>query len=300
MENIILSHRSCNDGTAAAWAAFKKFGVSAPVVFCDYAAEQPWRQKVAEFGGFTGKTVYLLDYGLPLAEVAEIAAEARRVIWLDHHRTSFQALGIEDPAEDEVLDIWPNTPGFPANLEVHLNNQKAGCVLAWEHFHPGRKLPDLLRHIDDSDRWARQYPETRQVIAGLRLLNPGFKQLGQYVGRDAVEELAELGRPLIRATEQALLGLASRAVPVKLGDTVGLAVNSAELSSEGGQLLAEKSGTFGMTWAMYGNGAIRVSLRSIDDCDVSKLAALYGGGGHKRAAGFGLPGLADMAGLLTA
>ncbi len=298
---IILSHRNCNDGTAAAWAACTRNPqLAGSVVFCDYDPCQPWRQKVAELGGFNGKNVYLLDYGLPMAQIVEICALARRVIWLDHHRSSFQALGVSDPAEDEKLDVWPGDSGYPANLEVHLDNSKAGCVLAWEHFNPGRRLPLLLRYIDDGDRWAGQFSETKEVIAGLRCINPRFRELGKYVGRDAVEELRRLGVPLVRATEQALLGFASRAVPIKLGGIAGLSVNSAELASEGGHLLAEKSGTFGLTWALFETGQVKVSLRSAGGCDVAELAAKHGGGGHKRAAGFILPSLQAMVDLLAA
>ncbi len=39
------------------------------------------------------------------------------------------------------------------------------------------------------------------------------------------------------------------------------------------------------------DGLIKVSLRTVrDDVDVSKFAQFFGGGGHRKAAGFALPG----------
>jgi nanoRNase/pAp phosphatase (c-di-AMP/oligoRNAs hydrolase) len=58
-------------------------------------------------------------------------------------------------------------------------------------------------------------------------------------------------------------------------------------ASRVGHLLAEISGSYGATWYLTG-GTVNVSLRSAgESCfDVSELAAAYGGGGHKTAAGF--------------
>jgi phosphoesterase RecJ-like protein len=38
------------------------------------------------------------------------------------------------------------------------------------------------------------------------------------------------------------------------------------------------------------NNTIKGSLRTIYDIDLTKLAGIFGGGGHKKAAGFSLPG----------
>jgi hypothetical protein len=58
--------------------------------------------------------------------------------------------------------------------------------------------------------------------------------------------------------------------------------------SEVGHELAKKA-RVGMTWFERADGQIQFSLRSIGDIDVSRIAKLYGGGGHKNAAGFRMP-----------
>lgn len=46
------------------------------------------------------------------------------------------------------------------------------------------------------------------------------------------------------------------------------------------------SGTFGLCWYYTKDGTIACSLRSNGDYDVSAIAKVFGGGGHKNAAGF--------------
>ena len=67
----------------------------------------------------------------------------------------------------------------------------------------------------------------------------------------------------------------------------GLAANApAFLASDLGHELANKSGTFGLVWSMAGDGQVHCSLRSNGEYDVSAIAKVFGGGGHRNAAGF--------------
>ncbi|PLX26254.1 hypothetical protein C0581_04885 [Candidatus Parcubacteria bacterium] len=44
------------------------------------------------------------------------------------------------------------------------------------------------------------------------------------------------------------------------------------------------------------DGSVKVSMRTVrDDVDLSKIAQMFGGGGHKKAAGFDVPGPMDIA-----
>jgi nanoRNase/pAp phosphatase (c-di-AMP/oligoRNAs hydrolase) len=47
---------------------------------------------------------------------------------------------------------------------------------------------------------------------------------------------------------------------------------------------------FGAYWFLRADGVVQFGLRSTEDgIDVSEIAATYGGGGHKHAAGFQVP-----------
>ena len=62
----------------------------------------------------------------------------------------------------------------------------------------------------------------------------------------------------------------------------------------GHQLAGMSPSKIGAVWFETGDGQISVSLRSVGNADVSKIAARYGGGGHKHAAGFRAPSLKRM------
>jgi nanoRNase/pAp phosphatase (c-di-AMP/oligoRNAs hydrolase) len=64
-------------------------------------------------------------------------------------------------------------------------------------------------------------------------------------------------------------------------------------SSELGNQLAIKSGTYGATYYHDSTDTVRFSLRSVGDYDVSRLAKIFGGGGHKNASGFKLSNGSD-------
>lgn len=76
---------------------------------------------------------------------------------------------------------------------------------------------------------------------------------------------------------------------ILIGGKTGLVANCPyKFASEVGNLLAKLSGTFGATYYHDKDDVVRFSLRSIGDYDVSAVAKLFGGGGHRNAAGFSI------------
>ena len=90
---------------------------------------------------------------LPPSHDERLAARAGSTRVLDHHATA---------AEDLA--------GLPF---VTIDLDRSGAVLAWEHFHPGRPVPLLLRYVQDRDLWRWALPRSREVNAA-----PPFTILG--------------------------------------------------------------------------------------------------------------------------
>jgi uncharacterized protein len=297
MKPLVIYHDKCTDGFGAAFAAWMKLGDTAEYVACSYGD--------ATVPDYVERDVYILDFSFKREVMDDILREAKRVVWLDHHKTAFEMwCGPDQTALYKFADS-------DTGSHIILDNNKSGAYLAWEYFHPGTEVPALIQRIDDRDRWVFQYPNSKALHAGLRAVGQDFKlwkmltpmgtsdwarNFGDTVSRGytILSVYDEQIKDRVRVAEKCVISYATDNGAI-LRAAGGLAVNSPMHQSEIGNELAKASGTYGMVW--YYDAATKranVSLRSIGDYDVSALAKAFGGGGHKNAAGFNI----DMPTLL--
>ena len=323
MKPLIIYHANCTDGFGAAFAAWLKFGDNA-----EYLPMEHGHSVGANLSMFEGREVYILDFSFPKQDMNDIFAEAKRVVWLDHHKTAFEmwldslTYSVLDPNEvvvgsppavGQVKEAYRNTD----KMHVRLHADKSGAMLAWEYFHPGTEVPMLIKHIDDRDRWQFKLYGSREIHAVLTSLKPWtFEQWDailaetSYRANDGtgIGALYRDGAVLLRSHKQQVKSALKQATPCIIHEATtyegyesgpcgdisvysdapkGLAANAPfDLASTLGHELAKKSGTFGLVWSMAGDGQIHCSLRSNGDYDVSTIAKVFGGGGHRNAAGF--------------
>jgi len=209
-------------------------------------------------------------------QLVDASAKAGQIILIDHHVTAMEQC-------DAFFKVQPP----PENLSLNFDMSRSGCVLAWQYFFHDLKPPKILLHIEDRDLWRFKLDGTREITSALYEKMPiAFAEIG---GLDLAELLA-VGRVQVEQFAKMVQRLAKSAHNVTVAGQVGLAVNAPSLfSSDLGHVLAEKSGTFGMTYQYDGRKQQwTFSLRSIGDYDVGHLALSFGGGGHKNAAGFAL------------
>lgn len=192
------------------------------------------------------------------------------------------------------------------NHTVIHDNDQSGAMLAWRFFHPGTEVPMLIQHIDDRDRWQFKLDGSKEFHEALASYKPwtfemwrGFFLCGLFEKETwrAPEEFYMEGAAILRAHNQNVQAALKQARPTSIRVLLsedgfapvlnGLAANApAFLASDLGHELANKSGTFGLVWSMAGDGQVHCSLRSNSDYDVSAIAKVFGGGGHRNAAGF--------------
>lgn len=261
---IIIYHNDCTDGFSAAWVAWKKFGNKA-----DYVGVDPGSQPIA---GLKGKEVYMLDLIYPVQYLEKLAKENKKVIAIDHH--------------------FSNKVAFDLVVNGLFDLNHSGAVLAWKYFHPTKKVPKLLNHVEDMDLWRFEILKTKEIISYLDTINFSFtnwdkvckdlennKIYGDYVQRGN----------LILNYQDVLINriIDGQAELVNfLGHKV-YAVNSPLFNSQIGNILYNKFPPIGIVWSQDKNGKVHVSLRSDGTVDVSRLASNFkGGGGHKESAGF--------------
>lgn len=296
MKPLVIYHAQCLDGFAAAFAAWFALGDDVEYVAQKYGSSQEPLPSV------DGRDVYILDFSYPKPWMEVVFSRAARVVWLDHHKTAFESFGYD---ESKVINEKDHIILENPNHVITLDNGKSGALLAWEYFHAESDPPVLFQHIDDYDRWQFKMEGTKELVKAIWSYTPWtfkmwedeflFGDNGSWSCRNS--RLIEEGEAILRAHNQNVRSVANGTavncciterrgnVIVSLG--AGLASNCPPcLQSDVGHELARASGTFALLWYINHDGKCLCSMRSVKDFDVSAIAKVFGGGGHKNAAGF--------------
>lgn len=249
---LVVYHGDCPDGFGAAFAAWKRYGEGADYVPVNHGDPPPKTK---------GRHVLMADFAYDRGTTERLAEASASLVVLDHHRSAASELG--------------DLPYCVFDMD------RSGAVMAWQYLHE-EPVPALLRYVQDRDLWRHALPESEEVSAALRAHDFDFKIWDSI----DVEQLRVEGRALLRYQRRMVERVAAHATPVEILGTVVPTVNSAVLQSEIGDVLAAGHPFAGVWWQGSGDAA-RWSLRSTPGgVDVSLIAARYGGGGHRTAAGF--------------
>lgn len=294
MKPLVIYHANCTDGYGAAFAAWLKLGDEAEYLPMNYGNDYALSENTFEF---KDREVYILDFSFPREVMEMFFTRAKRVVWLDHHKTAFEMWCGKEKGQHYETE---------SDHYIVLDNYKSGALLAWEYFYPNTEVPMLIKHIDDRDRWQWVLEGSAEIHAALGSMQPwSFEQWNTLImDRTEVDSADGLqgksafiaeGAAILRAQDQNIARMAKQArkcaIPCTTNDGSqsafpGLAVNTPIHQSEVGHELANQSGTYGLVWYVADNGRVRCSLRSNGDYDVSSIARSFDGGGHRNAAGF--------------
>jgi hypothetical protein len=262
---LILYHAECDDGFGAAYAAWLSLGYGAEYQPVYYGDRIPSDRLV-------GRQVFILDFSFPPDVLGDMAQHAAKIVLLDHHKSA--------------AEQWTHINPAP-NVELHFDMDRSGAQMAWDYFHAGAARPPLIDHIGDRDLWRFALADTKAFCAGLSLIPTSFVSWQDAAANP--DALISRGRTVLEVLQRQIdSALRKELRPVTLCGHRGLAANAISNTSELGQAIAKRSGTFSLTFFIKGDEAI-CSLRSIAPFDVSTIASNYGGGGHAQASGFSIP-----------
>jgi hypothetical protein len=268
---VIYHGRKCPDGFGAALAAWLFYEGRAEFLPLDHGDIK----SVDDLPALTGRAVYILDFSFAPEIMQAIEARAAKLVMLDHHKSAAEKL-----------------TGFACRCGVvHFDMNKSGARLAWEFFHPGTPVPDLVRFIEDRDIWTWQYPESAGFLSALDMEPLDFARWTE-IAAFSPAQLADFmarGQAMDEKFKKLVADMADAAQPLTFNGQKGLMVNvPGVFHSLLGNLLSEKSGTFALMWSAA-KGGIKVGLRSQPGFDCIPLAESMGGGGHAQACGFRMP-----------
>lgn len=279
-------HAHCDDGFAAAWAVRHGLGDDRVEFFGGVYGKAP--------PDVTGRDVVLVDFSYKRPVLDEMIAKATTLLVLDHHKTAAEDLSGLPPAGIDFQE-WMNK-GPRATVGVLFDMNRSGAGIAWDFFHgrtPHATRPEFIDYVEDRDLWKKELPEGDQFTIALRSYPQDFQTWDALIAR-GVPALIQEGRPLWRYYRARIdemkrsAYLARIRYPEKLGYFhCGIANAPYFAASELAGELAEMEGAqFGACYFEVRPGEWQYSLRSRSDFDVSEVAKLFGGGGHKGAAGF--------------
>lgn len=260
MKKLCIYHGNCADGFTAAWVVRKAFGDDVEFHAGVYGQPLP--------DGVDGRDVIIVDFSYKRMTMEYLISSAKSVLILDHHKT----------AQEDLANL--------CSAEVVFDMNRSGARIAWDYFFPDIEPPKLLLHIEDRDLWRFDLMFTREINANVFSYPYQFEVWDQLMAQDislAIMSGTAIERKHFKDIAE-LLALMTRTLTIG-GHKVKAANLPYVYSSDAAHTLAQGM-PFGACYWDVPDGRV-FSLRSTDaGMDVSVVAASYGGGGHRNAAGF--------------
>ena len=275
----VFFHGNCFDGFGAAFAAWKKLGNEAKYIPQFYGKEH-----VMDTPFNPEDEVYIVDYSVSNEEFEKLANTVSKVVILDHHKTALERF--------TGLSPYPDPRYFHAadGVYVDFNMDESGALITWKYFHPEKPVPMLIQWVSDRDLWQFKLSSTKPVHALLTSKKMDFAVWDELmkIGESAPQSLVDTGSLLLSQQDQTVDMILKKAYMTKIaGYTVPVVNASSHWSEVGNKLVDLYPGyPFAASYTDQPDGTRMYSLRSNDKFDVSAIAQLFGGGGHKQASGF--------------
>jgi oligoribonuclease NrnB/cAMP/cGMP phosphodiesterase (DHH superfamily) len=280
-------HSKDLDGFASGAIMRRKFP-TAELIGYDYG--QPFEMNV-------GEKIIMADVSLPMPTMRRVAHASNGFTWIDHHISAI----------NEYMEMVGDNLGF---LDAILDPTISACEGTWKALFPDEEMPKAVELLGKYDTWrGNGTPEWENEILpfqyGMRLIcnsldtfPPGLvipdPDDADYYDRHerAVESIIEKGKTVLAyqrsqneifcksAFEAYFEGL--RAICLNLPGASSTTFDSVYDPEKHDIIVSFSIKKDGTTF----------SLRTTkEDVDCSEIAKRFGGGGHRKAAGFKVPEL---------
>lgn len=294
---ICIYHGNCADGFTAAWAVWRALGDQVDFVPGVYGQAPP---------DVTGADVIMVDFSYKRPVLEAMAEKAHSILILDHHKTAeadLTGFGTDMRAweppfgwQRHMMNVTLDAcEGIPDKAQyVLFDMDRSGAQLAWDFFHPDTLRPVLIEYVADRDLWRFDLSESREIAAWVFSHPydfPTWEDLHKTLRGVGFGPAADQGAAIDRKHRKDIAELLriTRREMVIGGHRVPVANLPYTMASDAAGQMAEVA-PFAACY--FDRADARVfSLRSRGEggMDVAGIAASYGGGGHRNAAGFQMP-----------
>lgn len=247
----------------------------------DYGEPFPWDR-------VEGQEVIMADVSLPMDDMVRLAKESASFLWIDHHISA-----IKDFVESTAFD-----PAY--RFLAYLDSKFSACELCWKHFFPEREMPKIVEYLGRYDRWDKSDPTFfDQVLLpfqyGMRAsfsLNVEFFPTTFFtiLGDHPLEVLINSGKAVLsyQARQNAQV-CEQRAFDATIYGLRAICCNGIPHNSQSFDSVYDAEVYKLMVAFSYDGNVFTFSLYTThEDVDCSQIAKRFGGGGHRKAAGFKL------------
>ena len=260
---LCVYHGGCPDGFGAAWVLWRHFGEHGMVFIPARYGDAP--------PCVTGRDIYIVDFSYDRDTLVALEAEADSILVLDHHKTN----------EENLKGL------YFAKFDMNTS----GAVMAWNYFCGNKPLPGLLAYVQDRDLWKWELDNTKDILATIYSYPFDFELWNTFQAdielnncEDMLNEGQAINRERDRQINSMLSGWAITRADIG-GHNVPVLNCPRVIASEVLNKLAVGE-PFAAAYFDSENDR-EWELRSVNGgVDVSQIARMYGGGGHKHAAGF--------------
>lgn len=148
--NYIIYHKNCFDGFTGLYF-FLKTKQWEPKAYI--YPDTPYSQTIPP--NIKDKNVIIIDVAYSPNIIKEIAKQANKMLFIDHHVT----------IKKEVDNL-----NIKAPHELIYDDNASGASLVWKYFYKNKNnMPRFLKYIEDNDTGTWQYPETVSFISALEV-----------------------------------------------------------------------------------------------------------------------------------
>ena len=283
---MICYHHNDLDGRCGAAIVLKKYP-ECSMREIDYKDDPDFSKEVE-----LEEEVFIVDFSFTpekMDELLTITGE-ESITWIDHHETvkdyKYECLPIE--MKDGIKERWAIE--FKGLRDFSQECKKSGCELTWEYLFPSEPTPEAVRLIGDYDCWRFDTrEETINFQFGMRSEHTDPRSVvwrAVFDGGNTLSRVQDTGKAVVNYKTNTSRKIMQNGYNIAFEGHTCFVVNTPGIDS-GMFDLHESKEEYGffISWVYLGH-QYRVSLKSINQINVAKIAQKYDGGGHKGAAGF--------------
>jgi oligoribonuclease NrnB/cAMP/cGMP phosphodiesterase (DHH superfamily) len=222
-----------------------------------------------------GDEVYVVDFCLEPFERMIKLNERCKLVWLDHHISAI--------TESEKSGV---------KINGVRNNKLAGCELTWAFVFPDQQIPEAIKLLGRYDVWDKTDPRTDSFQFGMCQfqLDPKAEYWTKMLSNDAtfIDQICSDGQKIQQYQKNVNKAYSNAcAFEAEFEGYNSIIINiypKGHFVFEEVPNFKEYDIMLAFCWKKDGWGISLYTEK--DNVDCSAIAKKYGGGGHKKAAGF--------------